>query len=131
MLTYRLGTVSIREDRNPRSGGLLPSIVDVLQIPIVEPLQVINVPRGIEIKPLLSWMKADPFVLGRCSVEAAHRPGAVVSRRVAREGIYGQLEVLGIIHLVFPVRVEKGPLGQRRANVFPEVPAADRLVKDE
>lgn len=76
-------------------------------------------------------MKTDPLVFGRCSVEATHRPGAVVSRRVAHEGIYGQLEILGIIHLVFPVRVEEGPLGQRRADVLPEVPATDRLVEDE
>lgn len=76
-------------------------------------------------------MKTYPLVLGRCSVEASHRPGTVVSRRVAHEGVYGQLEILGIVDLVFPVRVEKRPLGKRRANVFPEVPAADRLVEDE
>jgi hypothetical protein len=61
--TYRLKTISICENGHPSSRSFLPPIVDALQVPIEEPLQVVDVPWCVKIEPLLSRMKADPFVL--------------------------------------------------------------------
>jgi hypothetical protein len=55
----------------------------------------------------------------------------MIPRRIAYKRIYGKRKIAGIVDFVLPVSIEKGPFGERSANVFPTISATNRFVKDE
>jgi hypothetical protein len=61
--TYRLKSISVCENGDSSSRSCLPVVMDTLQIPIKKSLQIVDVPRSVEVELFLSRMEANPFLL--------------------------------------------------------------------